>query len=141
MRRPVAAAAAGVLAIEAVVVAFVNLMLGLAVKRQSMSLGGLAPAAMSTGAFVAAAAFGAFLLACAVVAVRAAVADRPPGRFARILLVVCAVAHCVLGAAVVGMVGWLAFAAMMLGLGLVVATLVLYAELGSAEKSSAAVGR
>ncbi len=141
MRRPVAAVAAGVLVIEAAVVAFVNLMLGLAVKRQSMSLGGLAPTAMSTGAFVAAAVFGLYLLACAAIAVRAAIVDRAPGRFARIALVVCAVAHCVLGAVVVGMVGWLAFVAMMVGLGLIVATLVLYAELGSAEKSSAAAGR
>lgn len=138
MRRPVAAVAAGVLVIEAVAIAFVNLMLGLAVKRQSMSLGGLAPTAMSTGAFVAAGLIGLFLLTCAAIAVRAAVADRAPGRFARILLIVCAVAHCVLGAAVVGMIGWLAFVAMMVGLGLVVATLVLYAGLRPAESGGTA---
>ncbi|MDF3291184.1 MULTISPECIES: hypothetical protein [Streptomyces] len=140
MRRPVAAVAAGVLVIEAVVIAFVNLVLGLAVKRQSMSLGGLAPGAMSTGAFAAGAAFALFLLCCAAIAVRAAIVDRSPGRFARIALVVCAVLHCVLGAAVVGMVGWLAFVAMMVTLGLVVATLVLYAELGAPRNGAAPEG-
>ncbi|MEU1631002.1 hypothetical protein ABZ746_38330 [Streptomyces sp. NPDC020096] len=136
MRRPVAAVAAGVLIIEAFVIAFINLVLGLAVKRQSMSLGGLAPGAMSAGAFVAGAVFAVFLLFCAAIAIRTAMADRAPGRFARVVLVVCAVLHGLLGAAVVGMVGWLAFVAMMVTLGLVVATLVLYADLGSAGKGA-----
>ncbi|GAA1883655.1 hypothetical protein [Streptantibioticus ferralitis] len=137
MRRPVVAVAAGVLIIEAFVIAFINLVLGLAVKRQSMSLGGLAPGAMSAGAFAAGAAFAVFLLFCAAIAIRTAVTDRAPGRFARIVLVVCAVLHGLLGAAVVGMVGWPAFVAMMVTLGLVVATLVLYAEIGAANNGVA----
>ena len=41
---------------------------------------------------------------------RIALRDRPPGRFGKILLIVCAVLHGVLGALVVGLVGWPAFA-------------------------------
>jgi hypothetical protein len=127
MRRPVAAVAGVALVAVTLVIAFVNLVLGLAVKRQSMSLGGLAPSAMSTGAWVAGGLLGLYLLCCAGICVRAAVTDRTPGRLGRLLLVVCAVAHGVLGAAVVGMVGWLAFAVLMVVLGLLVATLILYA--------------
>lgn len=126
MRRPIATAAAVALVVEALVIAFVNLVLGLAVKRQSMSLGGLAPAAMSTGAWVAGALFGLYLVVCAAIVARTAVRDRAPGRVPRIVLIVCAVVHGVVGAAVVGIVGWLAFGAMMVILALLVATLMSY---------------
>ncbi len=126
MRRPIAATAAVALVVEALVIAFVNLVLGLAVERQSMSLGGLAPGAMSAGAWVAGGLFGLYLLVCAAIAARTALRDRAPGRLPRLVLVVCAVVHGVLGAVVVGMVGWAAFAAMMVILAALVATLLLY---------------
>ncbi|MBY8883980.1 hypothetical protein K7472_03870 [Streptomyces sp. PTM05] len=127
MRRPIAAVTAVALVVDACAVAFVNVILGLAVKRQNMSLAGLKPKAMSSGAFGAAVLFGLFLLVCAAFAARAAITDRGPGRVGRIVLVVCAVVHGVLGAFLVGMMGWLAFAAMMVVLALVVATLMSYA--------------
>jgi hypothetical protein len=126
MRRATVAATAVALVIEAFVIAFVNLVLGLAVKRQSMSLGGLATGAMSTGAWVAGGLFAVFLLVCAAIAARVALKDRAPGRIGRLVLLVCAVVHGVLGAVVVGMVGWLAFLAMMVILALLVATLLLH---------------
>ncbi|MDI5966863.1 hypothetical protein POF50_012390 [Streptomyces sp. SL13] len=126
MRRPIAVAAALALVAEAVVIVFVNMVLGLAVKRQSMSLGGLKPGAMTSGAWAAGAVLGLYLLVCAVIEVRTAVRDRAPGRVNRLLLVVCAVVQGVLGAVVVGMVGWAAFGALMVVLALLVATLVIY---------------
>lgn len=126
MRRSIAATAAVALVAEAFVIAFVNLVLGMAVKRQSMSLGGLASGAMSTGAWVAGGVFGLCLLGCAAIAARTALRDRAPRRLPRLVLTVCAVAHGMLGAAVVGMVGWSAFAAMMVILALLVGTLLSY---------------
>lgn len=126
MRRPIAVAAALALVAEAAAIAFVNLVLGLAVRDQSMSLAGLKPQAMTTGAWVAGAVFALYLLVCAVIELATAVRDRGPGRVNRLLLVVCAVLQGVLGAVVVGMVGWAAFAALMLVLALLVATLVTY---------------
>lgn len=125
-RRPIAAVAALALVAEAGAIAFVNMVLGLAVRRQSMSLAGLRPAAMTAGAWAAGAALGLYLLVCAVIEVHTALRDRAPGRLNRLLLVVCAVVQGVLGAVVVGMVGWAAFAALMVVLALLVATLVAY---------------
>ncbi len=130
MRRPVAAVAAVALVVEAFAVGFVNLVLGLAVKRQSMSLAGLKPSAMSAGAWAAGVLFAVFLVTCAAIEARTALRDRAPGRIARLALIVCAVVHGVLGAAVVGMVGWPAFAVFMVVLGLIVLTLVGYGEGG-----------
>ncbi len=140
MRRPVAAVAAAALAVEAVAGAFVNLVLGLAVRRQSMSLGGLAPGAMSAGAWAAGAALGVFLLLCAVAAARIAAADRPPGRRTRLLLTVCAVAHGVLGTVAVGVAGWPVYTALMVTLGLLVATLVLWPPPAAGPAGAAAPG-
>src|SRR5690348_11865179 len=111
MRRPIAAAAALALVAEAGAVAFVNLVLGMAVRRQSMSVAGLHPQALATGARVAGALLACYRLVCAVIEVATAVRDRAPGRINRLLLVVCAVLQALLGALVVGMVGWAAFAA------------------------------
>jgi uncharacterized membrane protein YhaH (DUF805 family) len=124
MRRPVAAVAAVLLIAEAFAVGFVNLVLGLAVKRQSMSFGGLKAGAMSAGAWAAGVVFVLFLLGCAAIEIAVAVRDRAPGRRARLVLIVCAVVDALLAAAVVGMVGWLAFAALMVVLAAIVLTLV-----------------
>ncbi|MYT68745.1 MULTISPECIES: hypothetical protein [unclassified Streptomyces] len=125
-RRPVAWVAAIVLIAEALGIAFLNWFLGLVVDHQEMSLAGLDPRAMSVGAWVAGGVFGLYLLLCAVVLLRAAITDRAPGGFGRILLISVAVVHGLLGAFAIGLVGWLAFVAMMVVLGLVVLTLVAY---------------
>ncbi|KUJ66755.1 hypothetical protein ACZ90_34080 [Streptomyces albus subsp. albus] len=128
VRRPVAAVAAVVLFGEAVGIALLNWILGLMVDRQQMSMGGMDPDAMSLGTWIMGGVFGFYLLCCAVVLLRAALRDRAPGRFARILLVSCAVLHGLLGALTVGLVGWLAFGFMMVVLGLIVLTLMGYED-------------
>ncbi|NUP36140.1 MAG: hypothetical protein HOY76_03720, partial [Streptomyces sp.] len=127
MRRGIAVATAVVLLLEAVAIAFVNWILGLAVRHQKMSLGGLDPDAMATGSWVAGGLFAAFLLACAALVARVALREEMPGRVGRVVLIVCAVVHGVLGAVVVGLVGWVAFVALMAVLALLVGTLLLHA--------------
>jgi MFS family permease len=127
MRRGIAVATAVALVLEALVIALVNWILGLAVRDQSMSLAGLKPSVMTAGSWAAGALFGLFLAGCAVLVARIAWRDRMAGRLGRIVLIVCAVVHGVVGAVVVGLVGWWAFAAMMVILGLLVATLLQYA--------------
>jgi MFS family permease len=116
-----------VLVLEALTIAFVNWILGLAVRHQEMSLAGLDPDAMAAGSWVGGGLFALFLIACAVLTARIALRDRMSGRFGRIVLIVCAVVHGVVGAVVVGLVGWYAFVLLMLILGLLVGTLLLYA--------------
>ncbi|MFJ8820311.1 hypothetical protein ACIREE_00850 [Streptomyces sp. NPDC102467] len=125
-RRPVAWVAAIVLLAEALGIGFVNWFLGLVVEGQDMSLAGLDPQAMSVGAWVAGGVFGIYLVLCAFVLARAAATDRSPGTVGRILLISAAVVHGLLGAFCVGLVGWPAFAFMMVVLALVVFTLVAY---------------
>ncbi|WP_372345959.1 hypothetical protein [Streptomyces sp. KL116D] len=125
-RRPVAWVAAIVLFAEAFGIVLLNWFLGLVVDRQDMSLAGLDPRAMSAGAWIAGGLFGLYLLVCGIVLVRAAVADRAPGGFGRILLISAAVVHGLLGAFAIGLVGWLAFVFMMVVLALIVLTLVAY---------------
>ncbi|MFJ9911600.1 hypothetical protein [Actinacidiphila glaucinigra] len=127
MRRSVAVAAAVLLILEAFGFAFVNWIMGIAVRHQQMSLAGLDPGAMAVGAWAAGVLMALFLIACAVVLVRMARRDRSPGRFGRILLIVCAVTHGVLAAGLAAPVGWAAFVGMMVVLGFVVLALVLYA--------------
>ncbi|WFB09055.1 hypothetical protein LRS74_19925 [Streptomyces sp. LX-29] len=127
-RRPVAAVAAVVLMAEALGIALLNWVLGLMVDRQKMSMGGMDPDAMSTGTWVMGGLFGLYLLFCGVTLLRTALRDRGPGRFARIVLISCAVVHGVLGALTVGLVGWTAFAYLMVVLGLIVLTLLAYDE-------------
>ncbi|MFI7008912.1 hypothetical protein [Streptomyces sp. NPDC050145] len=115
-----------VLIAEALGIVFLNWFLGLVVDRQDMSLAGLDPRAMSIGAWVAGGLFGLYLVLCALVLVRAAVRDRGPGGFGRILLISAAVVHGLLGAFSIGLVGWLAFVFMMVVLALIVLTLVAY---------------
>jgi hypothetical protein len=140
MRRPLSAIAGVALLAETLAIVSVNVVLGLAVRRQSMSLAGLAPGAMSTGVWAAGGVFGLYLVVCAVVCLRAAWTGRAPGRLGRLLLVVCAVAQGVLGAAGVGMIGWFAFVAMMVILGLVVATLIVFAPSPAAAMAAPVAG-
>lgn len=130
VRRPVAFIAALVLFAEAVGVVIVNMVLGTVVKNQTMSLAGTDPDVMSKGTWVLGGVSGVFLLLCGALLLAAGLRDRAPGRAARILLVVCAVVHGVLGALTVGLVGWAAFAGMMLVLGLIVLVLVAYGPAG-----------
>lgn len=125
-RRPVAWVAAVVLVLEALAILFLNYVLSVVVDRQHMSMAGMDPAAMSAGAWVLGAVFALYLACCAVLLARIAVRDRPPGTFGRIVLITCAVVHAVLGAFAVGLVGWTAFALLMVVLALLVLTLTAY---------------
>lgn len=136
-RRPVAAAAAVTLMLEAVGIALLNWILGLVVDRQQMSLGGMDTDAMSVGTWVGGGVFGVYLLLCGVVLLRMALRDRAPGRLGRILLVTCAVTHGVVGAFSVGLVGWPAFACLMVVLGLVVLSLLAYEPEGAPRGGTA----
>ncbi|MFE0193399.1 hypothetical protein [Streptomyces sp. NPDC058989] len=127
-RRPVAAAAAVVLILEAFGIVLLNWILSIVVDRQQMSLAGLQPRVMSAGSWIGGILFGLYLLFCAAVLIRTAVRDRAPGGFTRIALISAAVVHGLLGAFAVGLVGWLAFLAMSVVLGLIVLTLVAYGE-------------
>ncbi|MFI5802617.1 hypothetical protein [Streptomyces sp. NPDC051561] len=133
-RRPIAVATGAltgaVLIVEAVAIVFVNIVLGKVVRNQTMSLAGSDPDAVSTATFILGAVSGLYLAVCAFFLIRAAVTGRAPGRFGRILLIVAAVIHGVLGALAVGLVSWWAFAYMMIVLGLIVLSLLLY---GSAD--------
>ncbi|MFI6863104.1 hypothetical protein ACIBKZ_24965 [Streptomyces sp. NPDC050421] len=126
VRRPVAFIAALVLFAEAVGIVIINVVLGTVVKNQDMSLAGTDPALMSKGTWVLGGVSGLFLVLCGVLLLLAGIRDRAPGRVARIVLIGCAVVHGVLGALTVGLVGWSAFALMMVVLGLIVLTLVAY---------------
>ncbi|MGW1185344.1 hypothetical protein ACWD7Y_30735 [Streptomyces drozdowiczii] len=126
VRRLVAFIAALVLAVEAVGIVIINVVMGTVVKNQDMSLAGTDPDVMSKGAWVLGGVSGLFLLLCAVILVVAGARDRAPGRVARVVLICCAVVHGVLGALTVGLVGWTAFAWMMVVLGLIVLALVAY---------------
>ncbi|MEU6391513.1 hypothetical protein [Streptomyces sp. NPDC046939] len=123
-RRPVAWVAAIVLLAEAVGIVLLNWILGLVVHRQDMSLAGLDPDAMSVGAWIAGAVFGLYLALCAFLLARAAATDRSPGTFGRIVLISAAVVHGLLGVFTVGLVGWPAFACLMVVLALIVFSLV-----------------
>jgi hypothetical protein len=125
-RRPVAAVTALVLFLEAIGVVFVNYVLGRVVDGQSMSLAGLDPGAMAAGAWASGGVAGLFLAVCGAFLLRAALRDLAPARLVRILLIVCAVLHGVLGAAAVGLAGWGAFGWMMAVLGLIVLSLLMY---------------
>lgn len=136
LRRLVAGLAAVVLVAEAAVLVLVHIVLGRTTHNQSMSIAGMDPDVMSTATYAMGAGIGAFLLLCAVLLAVAAVRDRAPGTFARVVLVTAAVTHGVLGALAVGLVGWGAFAVMMLILCLLVLALMLYAAQGAAGAAS-----
>ncbi|MET7618211.1 hypothetical protein [Streptomyces sp. NPDC005408] len=116
---------------EAIGIVVINGVLATFVDKQSMSLADLDPDAMVTGTWVMGGVFGLYLAACGVVMLLAGLRDRAPGRVARILLISCAITHGVLGALTVGLVGWDAFAFMMVVLGLIVLVLLAF---GNGEK-------
>ncbi|MFJ7587408.1 hypothetical protein ACIQZO_08405 [Streptomyces sp. NPDC097617] len=127
LRRLVAAVAAIVLVVEAALLVLVHIVLGRTTANQSMSIAGSDPDVMSKATYAMGAGMGAFLVLCAVLVAVAALTDRPPNRFGRIVLISGAVTHGVLGVLSVALVGWAAFATMMLILCLLVLTLTLYA--------------
>jgi hypothetical protein len=126
VRRPVAWAVAVVLFVEALGIALLNWFLGVVVDRQDMSLAGLDPAAMSVSSKAAGVLFGLYFAFCGFVALRVALRDRAPAGLGRILLISVAVVHGLLGAFTVGLVGWGAFAFMMVVLGLIVLIFMAY---------------
>lgn len=126
-----------VLVVEAAVLVFIHIVLGRTTENQSMSIAGMDPDVMSKATYALGAGMGGFLLLCAVLLAVAAVRDRAPGAFARVVLVTAAVIHGLLGALVVGLVGWGAFAVMMVILCLLVLSLTLYAAKGAAGPGSA----
>ncbi|MEU3845364.1 hypothetical protein AB0E88_35715 [Streptomyces sp. NPDC028635] len=126
VRRPVAWVVALVLFFEAFGVAGFNWFLGHVVDRQHMSLAGLDPDVMATSSKIGGVVFGLYFLLCGVVALLVAVRNRAPAGFGRIVLVSAAVVHGLLGAFVWGLVGFGAFAFMMVVLGLIVLLLVTY---------------
>ncbi|MFG2986078.1 hypothetical protein ACGFYQ_33335 [Streptomyces sp. NPDC048258] len=127
LRRLVAGLAAIVLVAEAAVLVLVHIVLGKTTANQAMSIAGSDPDVMSKATYGLGVGMGAFLLLCAVLAAVAAVRDRAPGAFARVVLVTAAVTHGVLGVLAVALVGWGAFAVTSLILCLLVLTLMLYA--------------
>ncbi|MFG2717307.1 hypothetical protein ACGFW5_03225 [Streptomyces sp. NPDC048416] len=128
LRRLIAIVAALTLFAEACAVVLVNWVLGRVAANQHMSLAGIDPHAISTGAWVGGAVFGLFLAVSGVLLLVIAIRDRAPGRVARITLIACAVVHAVLGAFLVGLVGWSAFAVLMVVLALLVFVLLAYAK-------------
>lgn len=126
VRRPVAWVVAVVLLAEAVGVALVNWILGELVDRQNMSLADLDPGAMSASAKGAGVVIGLYLALCAVVALRAALRDRGPGRPGRALLISAAVVHGFVAALALALVSVQAFVVMVVVLGLVVLLLMTY---------------
>ncbi|PWS46557.1 hypothetical protein DLE01_34165 [Streptomyces sp. FT05W] len=126
MRRPVAVVTAIVLFVEAVGIVIVNGVLATVAGNQSMSLAGMDPDAMVAGTWVMGGVSGALLVLCGLIPLLAGIRDRAPGRFGRIALIACAVVHGVLGALAVGLIGWAAFAFLMVVLALIVLTLVTF---------------
>ncbi|WP_173264167.1 hypothetical protein [Streptomyces pacificus] len=126
MRRTVAVVAAIVLCLEAVGTVVLSGIMATFVSSQNMSLDGLDPGAMAAGTWAMGGVSGLFLAVCGTLFLVAAVRDRGPGRWGRVLLVACAVVHGVLGALAVGPAGWYAFAFLMAVLGLVVLALLQY---------------
>ncbi|MEU9098324.1 hypothetical protein [Streptomyces sp. NPDC048361] len=128
LRRLIAIVAALVLFTEACGIVFVNWVLGRFAASQHMSLAGIDPKAISNGAWVAGGLLGLFLVVCGVLLLIIGVRDRAPGRVARIALIACAVVHAVLAAFLKGLVGWSAFASLMVVFGLLVFVLLAYVQ-------------
>ncbi len=126
IRRPVAVVTAFVLFAEGLGIAGLQWFLGTVVDRQKMSLAGLDPDAMSVSTKAGGVVFGLYFVFCGVIALLVAVRDRPAAGLGKILLISVAVVHGLLGALTVGLVGWGAFAFMMVVLGLVLLTLMTY---------------
>jgi hypothetical protein len=140
VRRPVAWIVAVVLFAEALGVAGLNWFLGVVVDRQDMSLAGLDPDVMATSSKIGGVVFGLYFALCGLVALLAALRDRPAAGLGRVLLISAAVVHALLGAFVWGLVGWPAFLFMVLVLGLIVLLLMTYDGRTEAEGSGAPPG-
>ena len=125
MRIWTAVATVLLLVLEALFFAGVGLLLGLAVRDQNMSLGGLSPGAMAVGAWVGMGLLAVFLLLVALVLARTARSGGAMGRPTRILLIVCAVLHGVLAAVLLALNGVVAFVAMLVMVGLLVMVLLI----------------
>ncbi|TDU06248.1 hypothetical protein EDD99_4796 [Streptomyces sp. 846.5] len=125
MRIWTAVATVLLLVLEALFFAGVGLLLGLAVRDQNMSLGGLSPDAMAVGAWVGMGLLAAFLLLVALVLARTVRSGGAMGRPTRILLIVCAVLHGVLAALLLALNGVVAFGAMLVMVGLLVLVLMI----------------
>jgi len=126
LRRPVALVTAVVLFCEAVGIALLNWSLGTLVDRQHMSLAGLDPKGMSASSKIGGLVFGLYFVLCGIAALAVCVRNRPSAGLGRVLLISAAVVHAVLGAFAVGLIGWRAFAYMMVVLALIVLTLMTY---------------
>ncbi|MFJ5828546.1 hypothetical protein [Streptomyces sp. NPDC093089] len=137
-RRPIALVTAAVLLLEAPGIVAINAVMARFVEVQAMSLDGMDPDAMVAGTWALGIGSGVALVLCGLVALVAGVRDRSPGRFGRALLIGCAVVHGLLGAVAVGLLGWKAFAFLMVVLGLLVLTLVAYGKETLAEEAPAA---
>jgi hypothetical protein len=133
----VAWVAAIVLFAEALGIGLLNWFMGVIVDRQDMSLAGLDSDLMSMSSKVGGLVFGLYFAACAVAALLVALRARAPGLLGRVLLISAAVVHALLGAFTVGLVGWGAFAFMMVVLGLVVFTLLAYDRRGTGPVDAA----
>ncbi|CAM5425859.1 hypothetical protein [Streptomyces tanashiensis] len=127
-RRPIALVTAAVLFLEAPGIVAINAVMAGFLEAQSMSLDGMDPDAMVAGTWGLGIASGVALVLCALVALVAGIRDRRPGRLGRGLLIGCAIAHGVLGAVAVALLGWKAFAFLVAVLGLLVLTLVAYGK-------------
>jgi hypothetical protein len=126
-----------------VVLGLVHWILGLAVDRQEMSVAGLPTTAMSVSTWSAGGLLAAFLLLCGGLLLRTALTDRTPRRLARWVLIGAAGLHAVLASLTVGLVGWAAFAALMVGFGMIVLTLTMYppdAPVGAGASGGPQVG-
>ncbi|MGI5137453.1 MULTISPECIES: hypothetical protein [unclassified Streptomyces] len=126
IRRPVAWLVVVLLFVEAIGITLLNWILGTVVDRQQMSLAGLDPDMMSRSSKAGGVVFGLYFALCAFAALLVALRGRPPSGIWRILLISAAVVHALLGAFTVGLVGWGAFAFMMVVLGLILLTLMTY---------------
>lgn len=140
VRRPVAGILAIVLFTEGIGIALLNWFLGVVVHRQKMSLAGLDPSMMSVSSKAGGVVFGLYFAVCGLAALLVAVRDRSPSGIWRILLISAAVVHGLLGAFTVGLVGWGAFAYMMVVLALVLLTLMTYDHQGGPADAPPADG-
>ncbi|MER7402062.1 hypothetical protein ABT373_06100 [Streptomyces sp. NPDC000070] len=111
---------------EALGIAALNWILGVAVDRQDMSLAGLDPHMMSVSSKIGGIVFGLYFALCGLVALLVALRDRAAAGLGRVLLISAAVVHGLLGAFTWGLVGPPAFLFMMLVLGLIVLLLMTY---------------
>lgn len=122
--------AAFLLMAEAVGLGLLHLILGLVVERQEMSLAGISSTTMSLSAWVGGGLLVALFLLCGGVLLGTAIRDRPPRRLLRVVVAAGAGCHLVLGALAVGLIGWAAFAAVMVLFGLIVLALMAYPAAG-----------